>query len=127
MALTPIVSSRDGQRVTINSLVKSPTVIPKQMISMMEDEFVTDAILRRASRSDSGVWQYNESDPLFADEGSTIRAEWGEYKMVQTSEGQLVIVTSVDRGLALKVSDEMKRRNQVDRLQTSMTQIKNSL
>jgi hypothetical protein len=127
MALIPIVAQSDGQLITVNSLVKSPTIIPRQIISMLQDEFIIDSVLRRAQRTASGVYQYNESDPLFANEGSTIRSEFGEYKMVETSEGQLVVVTTVDRGLGFKVSDEMRRRNQMDRVNTQMTMIKNTL
>jgi hypothetical protein len=127
MALTPIVSQSDGQRITVNSLVKSPTVIPKQIISMLENEFIVDSVLRRAQRTSSGVYQYNESDPLFANEGSSIRSEFGEYKMVETSEGQLVVVTTVDRGLGFMVSEEMRRRNLMDRVNRQMTMVTNTL
>jgi len=127
MALTPIVSASDGQRVTINSLVKNPLVIPKQIIRLMENQFVVDSVLRRAGRSDSGVWQYNESDPLFADEASTIRQELGEYRFVTTSEGQLQVVVSSDRGLGVMVSDEMKRHNDVDRLNRQLIMLRNTL
>jgi len=127
MALLPIIGASDGLRVTVNDLMKSPRVIPRRILDLMQNNFIADAILRNAGSNDAGVVQFWQSQPLFADYNSSIREEWGEYQIVTTSDGLPSIATSVDRGLSLKVSDEMRRRNSIDRVNTQIVQIKNTL
>jgi hypothetical protein len=127
MALTPIIAAGDGVRVTVSDLVKQPRVIPKRLLNLMDNQFLADTILRNGGSAESGVVRFDQSTPLFADNGSSIRSEFGEYQIVQTSDGTPMVVTTVDRGLALRISKEMRSRNQMDRLNQQMTQIKNTL
>jgi hypothetical protein len=127
MALVPIIGSSDGVRITVNDMVKSPKLIPRRVLSLMQNNFIADSILRDAGQNDAGVAYFFQSQPLFADYNSSIREEWGEYQIVTTSDGTPTIATSVDRGLSIKVSDEMRRRNQVDRVNTQLTMVKNTL
>jgi hypothetical protein len=127
MALIPIVASGDGPRITVNQLVNNPRVIPRRILDLMDNQFIADSILRDGGNTTSGAVEYSQSMPLFANEGTAIRSEFGEYKLVQTSDGTPMVVTTVDRGLAIRVSDEMRRRNQVDRVNIQMTQVKNTV
>jgi hypothetical protein len=123
----PIISSSDGPRVSVNDLAKSPTVIPRRIINLTKNQFIADAILRKGDAVPSGIAQFYESTPLFADTGASIRSEFAEYRIVTTSEGIPRVSVSVDRGLSLMISDEMRSRNQMDRVNLQVTQIKNTL
>jgi hypothetical protein len=125
--ITPIVASRDGTRITVDDLIKAPNVIPRRILELAENQFIADAVLRDAGNNDSGVVEFYASTPLFADVGASIRTEFGEYRIVTTSDGIPSVTTSVDRGLSLVVSDEMKRRNKIDRVNQQMTQINNTM
>jgi len=127
MALVPIIAAGDGQKVTVNSLLKSPLIIPRKILSLMENQFIADSVLRQGGQAPSGVVEYFESTPLFTDQGSGIREEYGEYKIVTGSDGQLSVVVTTDRGLSVVVSDTEKRRNSMDVLNLRMTQAKNTL
>jgi hypothetical protein len=108
-------------------LINNPTVIPRRILQLLSNQFVADSVLRNAGSNNSGVVEYNESTPLFADQGAAIRAEFGEYQIVTTSDGIPSVATSVDRGLSLMISDEMRRRNKIDRVNIQMTQITNTM
>jgi len=127
MALVPIIAAGDGQKVTVNSLLKSPLIIPRKILDLMQNQFIADSILRQGGQAPSGVVEYFESTPLFADQGSGIREEYGEYKIVTGSDGQLSVVVTTDRGLSVVVSDTERRRNAMDVLNLRMTQAKNTL
>jgi hypothetical protein len=127
MSLTPIVSSRDGARVTVNDLIKNPTVIARRILEIAENQFIADAVLRDAGGNDSGVVEFYESTPLFADVGAAIRTEFGEYQVTTTSDGTPSVATSVDRGLSILISDEMLRRNKIDRVNIQMAQVNNTM
>lgn len=126
MPLVPIVSSSDGPRVTVNDLVKSPTVVPKRILALAANQFIVDSVLRKAG-SNFGAVVFSESTPLFADAGSSIRAEYAEYSLVTTSDGSPSVAVSIDRGFGILVSDEMRRRNKIDQVNKQMIQVKNTL
>src|SRR5690606_22178650 len=122
MATVPIVTASDGPRVVVNDLVKNPKVVPQRMISLLSNQFIADAVLRNAGGNDSGVVKFWSSTPLFADDGSSERTEGGEYRIVNTSMGIPSVAASVDRGLSILITDEMRRRNSIDRVNIQMTQ-----
>lgn len=125
--ITPVVSSRDGARVTVNDLIKNPRVVPRRILELAENQFIADAVLRNAGANDSGIVQFYQSTPLFADVPATIRSEFGEYRITTTSDGIPSVAISIDRGLSLLISDEMIRRNKIDRVNTQMMQISNTM
>jgi hypothetical protein len=125
--LYPIVSSRDGVRITVNDLIKTPKAIPRRILEIAKNQFVADSVLRNAGQNDSGVVEFRESTPLFANQGASIRTEFGEYQVVTTSDGIPSVVSVVDRGLSLIISDEMRRRNKIDRVNQQIVQITNTM
>ena len=125
--VTPIMSVQDGPRVTVQQLVKSPTVIPRRMISMLEQEFIVDRLLRKLQPTQSGSYRYNESTPLFAGGDAPIVEEFGEIPTVSGKIGERRVAFTTKRGMSLRVSKEMIDRNDVDAVNTQMTQIRNTM
>lgn len=124
---TSIVSVQDGPRVTVASLVKQPTVIPARIIKDLQQEFIVDALLRKLPATQSGAYHYHESTPLFADDDAAIVAEFGEIPTVTGRIGQRKVAFTVKRALALMVSQEMVNRNDIDRVNTQVKQIRNTM
>lgn len=127
MAQQKIVSVTDGPRISVNTLIKNPTVVPKRILELSKHEFIIDSLLRRLPPNDSGAVVYEESTPLFADGEAAIVNEFGEIPVISGKVGQRKVVTTIKRGLALLVSEEMRRRNNMDRVNTQMKQIKNTM
>jgi len=126
MAPLPVVSSTDGPRITVNDFVKDPLRIPTLVIDMMDQGFIADAVLRSAG-DNPGVVKYYEETPLYADGVARIRQEYGEVPVYTTSRGTPKSVYSEERPMAVLVSDETQRRNTVDNINVSMTQVRNSM
>jgi len=127
MTMIPITSVSDGPRVTVNELINNPTVVPRRILQIAENQFIADSVLRNAGGNNSGVIEFYQSSPLFANKGAAIRAEFGEYQYVTTNQGLLTVTTTVDRGLSIKVSDEMRMRNNIDVVNLQMAQVKNTI
>jgi hypothetical protein len=125
--ITPIVSSREGARVTVNDLINNPRVIPRRVLELSSNQFIADSVLRNAGGNNSGVVEYYTGTPLFSDIGATIRSEFGEYIITTTSEGIPAVAISVDRGLSILVSDEMRMRNKIDRVNIQLMQVRNTI
>jgi hypothetical protein len=106
--------------------VKQPTLIPKRIISMLQQQFIVDALLRKLPPTQSGVYVYEESTPLFANGEAEIVEEFGEIPVISGNVGNRKVAFTVRRGLGLKVSQQMIDRNNVDRVNTQMQQIKNT-
>lgn len=127
MPTYPAISFQDGPKLTVSAMVKQPTVIPKRIINMLSQQFIVDALLRKLPPTQSGVYVYEESTPLFADGEAEIVEEFGEIPVVSGRVGARKVAFTVKRALGLKVSQEMINRNQVDRVNTQQKQIKNTM
>lgn len=127
MAKQAVIGAADGPRLTVSQLLKDPTTIPRRMIKMLDQQFITDAVLRKLPPTQSGAYVYEESTPLFADGTSEVVAEFGEIPVVSGSLGAQKVTTTVKRALGIQISLEMKNRNNIDRVGTLMTQVKNTL
>jgi hypothetical protein len=124
---TPAYSSLDGPRITVDSLLKDPLVIPEFILSMTENEFIVDAVLRAGGMTMSGAVRYSESTPMYADDTPEIRAEFAEVPVVPTSVGIPRVVFTHERAMAVMVSDEMRRRQLIDPVTRQLTQVRNTM
>lgn len=124
---TKLISAQDGFRLTVNSMVKDPTLIPARIIQDLQQEFITDAVLRRLPPTDSGVYLFDQSTPLFADGSVPIVDEFGEIPIISGRMGDRSAAYTVKRAIAMMVSQEMINRNDVDAVNKRITQIRNTM
>ena len=127
MTTVRAVSFQDGPRVTVNSLVKAPTTIPAIVIKDLSQEFIVDFLLRKLQRTTSGVYEYRESTPLFADGDAAIVEEFGEIPLITGKVGARKVAFTVKRALGLLVSREMRDRNDMDTFNTQVKQVRNTM
>lgn len=126
MATDKIVSAQDGLRLTVAQMVKQPTLIPKRIINDLDKMFIVDALLRTLPRTQSGMYMYEESEPLFADGDAAIVAEFGEIPLITGKQGRRKVAFTVKRALGMLVSQEMVNRNDVDAVNRQIKQIRNT-
>lgn len=127
MATQKIVSVQDGPRVTVAAMVKNPTVVPARIIKDLDQMFITAALLRKLPPTDSGMVQYDESTPLFADGDAEVVEEFGEIPTIGGRVGARKVAFTVKRALALMISQEMVNRNNIDRVNKQIKQIRNTM
>jgi hypothetical protein len=121
------VSSNDGYRLTVNTLIKRPTVIRERILKLADQQFITDQVLRKVQDIPSGVVLYSESTPLYANGGPSVVAEGGEIPLITANLGIGKAARSVKRAYGIEFTEEMRRRNDMDRVNTSITQVVNSM
>lgn len=127
MATQKVVSVQDGPRITVAAMVKNPTIIPARVISDLQQQFIVDALLRKLPPTDSGMVQYDESTPLFADGLAEIVEEFGEIPTIGGRLGARKVVFTIKRALAILVSQEMVNRNNIDRVNKQIKQVRNTM
>jgi len=125
--VTNIISVQDGPRLTVSTLLKSPTAIPKRILTMSNQEFLVDSVLRNAQDAPSGSVLYFESTPLFSADDPTILDEFGEIPTTNGSLGRPLVSRVVRRAFGLRVSKTMVDRNNVDAVNVQITQIRNTM
>lgn len=123
----PNVSAYDGPRITVNDWLKDPLLIPTYILDLMKQGFLADAVLRTAGDAPAGVIRFNESTPLYADSSVTNRAEFAEVPVARTSLGAPNVAYTVEKALAVVISDRDKSRSSIDKLGIRMTQVKNTI
>lgn len=121
-----IVASDDGPRLTVNQLVKSPTLVPKRIISMMNQGFMVDQLLRQGPPIPSGTLIYSESEPLYANDAPMDVAEFGEIPLTTTDTGRPRVAKSIKKAMGFRISQESIDRNNFNRVNTDMVKLKNS-
>nr|WP_280244166.1 hypothetical protein [Nocardia abscessus] len=123
---TTLVSVSDGSRLTVSDLVKNPLFIPTKLKELMENQFISEALLRNGGKNDSGVVKFREGDPTFLDDDVQDVAEFGE---IPVSSGQLGIprvAFAVKKALGIRVSKEMIDENDLDAVNKQMTGLRNT-
>jgi hypothetical protein len=93
----------------------------------MDQEFLPDAVFRNAGDNNSGVVRFNETTPLYADTAVTERAEFAEIPVGSTSLGSPKAVFTVEKSMAVVISQRDQKRNAIGKLETRMQQTKNSI
>lgn len=121
-----IASQSDGPRLTVGAMTKNPTIIPRRILSTLENQFIADFVLRKLQPTQSGAYVYEESTPLFAEGDAPIVGEFGEIPLISGRTGNRKVAVTVKRALGVQISIEMKNRNDVDKVNTQITQVKNT-
>lgn len=124
---TPSNYSTTGPRITVNAMIKDPLIIRQRMLRMMDQQFIMTALLRQESPAEAGVLQYFESTPLFTDDDFAIVGEGGEIPLTTGQDGIPKAAFTIKTALGIEITVEMKNRDQVGRVTTRMTQVKNTI
>ena len=122
-----VVSSQDGPRITVNDLLRDPLLIPSFVLDMAQEEFIADAVLRSAGPIASGVARFYESTPIYADDDASTRNEFAEVPIAATTIGEPRVAYVEERALGVVVSDEMRRRHDIDPVTRQLVQVRNTL
>lgn len=120
-------SADSGPRITVNTLIRQPTLIQERILDILDQKFIADQLLRGGGDAPGGVVQYFESPPLFAENDPEIVAEFAEIPVAMTDVGVPKFEPTRKRGLAVVISDEMRRRNQMDRVNKQIQLVKNTV
>jgi hypothetical protein len=121
------LSFQDGPTITVNDMMKNPTWIPQTVLNMMTNQFIGDELLRQGPSAQSGAVVWREPTPLFGPYDQEIVAEYAEIPGAENLVGGLYAMHTTKRGLAVKISQEMRDRNEVGVLRDYMEQVSNTI
>lgn len=122
-----VASVGDGKATTVNDLIGAPMAIPARVIPEVQAGFLTDVVFRDAGEQVNGLVSYEESTPLFL--GSDVQdiAEFAEIPVAVGQRGLPRLAISTKKGLGIRVSLDMRRKNKVDDVNRQITQLVNTM
>ncbi|MDV8022276.1 hypothetical protein [Rhodococcus sp. IEGM 1330] len=126
MAPRTVVSSSDGAAMTVADFMANPLFIPTKLKKLLANQFIAEALLRDGGANVSGVFAYREGDPSFLLDDIDDLAEFAEITVSTAARGIPKVVFSTKKGKGIRVTLDMKRKNQVDDVNKQITALKNS-
>lgn len=124
---TPLVASSGGAKLTVSAILKDPTFVEAYLLNIDNYLFVADKLFRTVQDCPSGTVVYYASTPVFADSDASAVAEFAEIPTAIGGLGTPSTAISQRLALAVKVSDQMRTRNNVDALNIQLRQVRNTI
>ncbi|MFI8664236.1 hypothetical protein ACIGKR_29865 [Rhodococcus qingshengii] len=122
-----ITSAYDGEKLTVDSMLKDPTWIPERVINGLDGAFLEAALFRDGGSNDSGVVAFREAaDPYLSDEAEEV-AEFAEIPVSTLGDGKVRTVIGQKTALAIRVSYEERHENKVDRVSQKVTGLQRTM
>ena len=126
MAKTGVISISDGPRTTVADLIGSPMMVPTKQKELMQGIFISEDLLRDAGPNPTGLVGYTEGDPSFLIGDVEDIAEFAEIPVTYGEMGVPRVGVSNLRGLGVRISRQMRDKNQMDRVNKQMVQLRNT-
>jgi hypothetical protein len=127
MVSTPIVSTQDGPRLTVSMMLKSPTLIPKRVLSMLDNAFLVDSLLRNAEDAPSGMVSTSRARRCSRRTTRPSSTSSARSPRPTAPSGTPKVARVVRRAFGLRVSKTMIDRNSSDAVNVQVVQIKNTM
>ncbi|MGR6579273.1 phage major capsid protein [Rhodococcus qingshengii] len=127
MPPTSVLSYNDGPRSTVSDLIGAPMTIPARVLDLLKNRFLSETLLRNAGPNTTGVVKFSESTPLYLGADVEEIAEFAEIPVAAGQVGTPQIALSTQKGLGVRISKQMKNRNDVDAVNTQIKQLTNSM
>lgn len=125
----PYLNATGGPQITVDTFINNPTMIPERILQLSDQGFLADAIFRTFTGVQGGAVMYEESTPLYGDagtDGDIVYEEWAEIPAGSGLAGIPRVARVKPRALAVKISERMRRWNQLDRVNKQITQVVNT-
>lgn len=120
------LSTSDGGKTTVSQLVGNPMMIPARILELLDNAFLSQAVLRNAGPNRNGLVQFSEETPLFLDADLADVAEFGEIPVAAGQVGLPRLTVASKKGLGVRVSREMRDENNIDAVNTQIKQLANT-
>lgn len=122
---TPTINGRD---ITVDFLLKNPTVIASRVANFALQRLISGYIFRTVGNVQGGAVIYNriDSNQVYLSRGPRTVAEGAEFPLVEAQEPAPLIITTSKLGGQWQITDEARRRNSQDAMEQVQTKMVNN-
>jgi hypothetical protein len=114
-----------GDLLTISRFLNSPTLVTRRLRTLIEQRFISDAILTGRIDVQGGAVLYEQSETVFADRAPTPVDPGSEYGMTGVSLGAAAVASVVKWGEDTFVTDESIKRQGFNPVQRALIKLIN--
>lgn len=123
----PTYTSAFGQNpLTVDAMIASPTMLPDQIYTNLDGAFFEQAIFRDGGPN-NGIVGFNEAAAPFLNDDAENVAEFGEIPVSAMEKGKAHALTGVKTALAIRISREMRKFNNVRAVDDQITALQNTM
>lgn len=121
-----LTSAYSGDVITVDSMIKDPTWLQQRTLENLDGTDLVKAIFRNGGTND-GVVAYREAAAPFLNDDSSVVAEFAEIPVADLNQGAVKKLVSEKTGLAVRISREMVRKNQIDQVNLRQNALQNTM
>lgn len=121
-----LTSAYSGDVITVDSMIKDPAWLQQRTLENLDGTDLVKAIFRNGGTND-GVVAYREAAAPFLNDDSSVVAEFAEIPVADLNQGAVKKLVSEKTGLAVRISREMVRKNQIDQVNLRQTALQNTM
>lgn len=127
MARTGVISVDDGPTLTVDYLLGNPLWVPAKILSILDNGWISETLLRDEGGNADGIVGFEESRPLFLGKDVEDVAEFAEIPVASGERGLPRIVTSTLQALGIRCSERMRRSNKMGEINAQIDQLTNTM
>lgn len=121
----PVTYPGGGPRITVEALLRNPRFIARALTDLARKRFVSDRIFARGN-VEGGAVLYQKAESIYTDRDAEEVNPRSEYPRAGWSEEVFAAVVK-KYGLEVPISDEAKRRNQMDVVSRAQRKLANAV
>lgn len=121
----PAAPTIAGDNVTINRFLTSPTLVARRLRTLLEQRYISDALLTGRFTAAGGAVQYETGESIFLGENPRAVPPGSEYPLVTVGSGVASIVKTVKWGQDALITDEAISRQQMNPVNRALVKLAN--
>jgi len=118
----PVVA---GDNITISRFLNDPGLIARRLQTMLQQRFISDALLTGRYTAQGGAIQYEGGESLYTNDDPRAVAPGSEYPLTTLGNGVASIAKTVKWGQDTEVTDESIARQKMQPVQKALTKLAN--
>jgi hypothetical protein len=121
----PAAPTLSGDNVTISRFLNNPTVIARRLRTLLENRYISDALLTGRFTVVGGAIVYETGETIFTADSPLAVAPGSEYPLTAVGTGTASVGKTVKWGQDAEVTDESIARQSMDPVNRALTKLAN--
>lgn len=121
----PAAPSISGDNVTISRFLNNPTLVARRLRTLLEQRYISDAILSGRFTAEGGSIQYETGETIFSDDAPRAVGPGSEYPLTSVSSGTASLAKTVNWGQDALITDAAISRQRMNPVTRALTKLAN--
>jgi hypothetical protein len=114
-----------GRKTTVDDIRRNPLWIPAKILELLDGQFLDDVLFRY--EGDASTVAFEQAVSLFLDAEVASLIEFEEIPVAGSSRGAAQIVLALKQGLGVRISEDMRRENNLGEVTRQILRLTNTL